>query len=61
MSLSGPSLARPYTGGTRKCNLCSTEKLAIMKADPKSLLRMHDRFFKYGHMTKLTLMFFKKK
>ena len=28
----------PYTGGTRKCDLCLTEKLAIMKAHPESLL-----------------------
>ena len=27
-----------YTGGTRKCDLCLTEKVAIMKVDPVSLL-----------------------
>ena len=54
--------AHPYTGGTRKCDLCLTEKLAITKADPKSLLDMHDKFVsKSRHMNKFTLRFFKKK
>ena len=53
--------AHPYTGGTRKCDLCLTEKLAIMKADPESLLNTRDEFVsKCRHMNKFTLRFFKK-
>ena len=52
----------PYTGGTRKCDLCLTEKLTIMKADLKSLLNMRDEFVsKCRHMNKFTLRFSKKK
>ena len=51
----------PYTGGTRKCDLCLTEKLVIMKADPKSLLNMHEFVSKCRHMNKFKLRFFKKK
>ena len=39
--------AHPYTGGTRKCDLCLTEKLAIMKADAESLLKKRDLGFEY--------------
>ena len=54
--------AHPYTGGTRICDLCLTEKLAIMKVDPESLLNMRDKFVsKCRHMTKFTMRFFKKK
>ena len=54
--------AHPYTGGTRKCDLCLTEKLAIIKADPESLLNTRDEFVaKFRHMNKFTLRFFKKK
>ena len=54
--------AHPYTGGTRKCDLCLTEKLAIMKADPGSLFNARDEFIsKCRHMNKFTLRFFKKK
>ena len=54
--------AHPYTGGTRKCDLCLTEKLTIMKADPESLLNTRDEFVsKCRHMNKFTLRFFKKK
>ena len=53
--------AHPYTGGTRKCDLCLTEKLAIMEADPESLLNKSDEFVsKCRRMNKLTLRFFKK-
>ena len=52
----------PYTGGTRKCDLCLTEKPAIMKADPKSLLNKRDEFFpKCRYMNKFTLRYFKRK
>ena len=54
--------AHPYTGDTRKCDLCLTEKLAIIKADPKSLLNTRDEFVsKRRDMNKFTLRFFKKK
>ena len=56
------SKAHPYTGGARKCDLCLTEKLAIMKADPESLLNTCDECVaKFRHMNKFTLRFFKKK
>ena len=45
-----------YTGCTRKCNLCLSEQLAIMKADPESLLKTCDQLIcKYRHMNKFTL------
>ena len=47
------SKAHSYTGGTRKCGLCLTEKLAIMKADPESLLNTCGNFVsKCRHMNK---------
>ena len=62
LELSIACKAHPYTGGTRKCDLCLTEKLAIMKADPGSLLNTRDEFVsKSRHMNKFTLRFFKKK
>ena len=30
--------ARPYNGGTRRCNLCLEEKLTILQADPTTTL-----------------------
>ena len=36
--------AQPYIRGTRKCDLCLTEKLSMMKADPESLLNTRDEF-----------------
>ena len=54
--------AQPYTGDTRKCNLCLTEKLAFMKADPKPLLNTRDEFVsRWRNMNKFTLKFFNKK
>ena len=35
-----PSKARSYVYESRKCDLCFTEKLTIIKADPESLLNM---------------------
>ena len=63
MTLSGLLLAKPpQTGGARKCDLCLTEEMAIMKADPESLLNMHEEFVsKCRHINKFTLWFFKKK
>ena len=50
------------TGNNRKCDLSLTEKLAIMRADPVSLLSTFDEFVcKYRQMNKLTLRFLKKK
>ena len=47
------SKAHPYTGGTRKRDLCLTEKLTIIKADPESLLNTRDESIsKCRHMTK---------
>ena len=44
-----------YTGGTTKCDLCFTEKLVIMKADPASLLNRCDRLVsKCKHINKFT-------
>ena len=54
--------AHSYTGGTRECGLCLTEKLAIMKADPKSLHNTREEFVsKCRHMNKFTLRVFQKK
>ena len=30
--------ATPYKGGTRKCDLCLSEKVAIVRANPNGLL-----------------------
>ena len=63
MTLSGLLLVKPpQTGGARKCDLCLTEEMAIMKADPESLLNMREEFVsKCRHINKFTLWFFKKK
>ena len=56
------SKAHPYTVGTKKCDLCLTEKLAIMKADPESILNTRDEFVaEFRHMNKFKLRLFKKK
>ena len=36
------SKARPYVCGSRKCELCLTEKLTVIKADSESLLNTRD-------------------
>ena len=55
------SKARPYVCGSRKCDLCLTEKLTIIKADPESLLNTRDELVsKCKHMNKFTLSCFKK-
>ena len=63
MTLSGLLLVKPpQTGGARKCDLCLTEEMAIMKADLEPLLNMHEEFVsKCRHINKFTLWFFKKK
>ena len=54
--------AYPYAGATRKCALCLTEKMAIVKADLESVLNTCDEFVsKCRHLNKFTLRFFKKK
>ena len=55
------SKARPYVCGSRKCNLCLTKKLTIIKAGPESLLKtLHELVFKCRHMNKFTLKCFEK-
>ena len=55
------SKARLYVCESRKCDLCSTEKLTIIKADPESLLNTHHELVsKCKHMNKFTLRCFKK-
>ena len=65
MTLNGLQLtkvARPYAGGTRKCDLCLTEKLAIIKADPEFLRKTRDEFVsKCRYTNKFTLKLLKKK
>lgn len=47
MTLVVHSLQDPCTRGTRKCNLCLTDKLASMKADSESVLKtFNDLVFK---------------
>ena len=54
------SKAHPYVCGSRKCDLCLTEKLTIMKADLESLLNTRDELVsKCRHMNKFTLKRFK--
>ena len=54
--------AHPYLGGTKKCNLCLTEILTIMKANPESVLNTHDEFVsKCRNINKFTLRFFRRK
>ena len=55
------SKAHPYACGSRKCDLCLTEKLTIIKADPETLLNTRDELVsKCMHMNKSTLRRFKK-
>ena len=66
MILRGLEFVRPthtqVTGSNRKCDLRLTEKLAIMRADPVSLLNTCDEFVcKCRQMNKLILRFLKKK
>ena len=35
--------ASPYKCGTRKCDLCFTEKMIIVRSDPKKLLKKTNR------------------
>ena len=50
-----------YVCGSRKCDLCLTEKLTIIKADSESLLNTRDDLVsKCRHMNKFTLKCFKK-
>ena len=37
--------ASPYACGTRKCDLCLTEKLLIAKSDPGKMLNTRAEFF----------------
>ena len=50
----------PYVCGSRKCDLCLTEKLFIMKSDPKLILNERDELVsKCRHRNKHTLKGFK--
>ena len=53
------SKAHPYVSGSKKCDLCLTEKLTIIKAD--TLLNTRDELVsKCRHIDKFTLRRFKK-
>ena len=55
------SKTHPYVWGRRKCDLCLTEKLTIIKADPETLLNTRDELVsKCRHMNKFTSRHFKK-
>ena len=48
--------AYPYICGTRKCDLCLSEKLMIARANSASLLNKRDELVsKCHHMNKFTL------
>jgi len=52
--------AAPYTSGSKKCDLCLTEKLLIATSDPKTLLNKRDEIMsKCRHMNKFKLKYFK--
>ena len=47
---------KPYKPGTRRCNLCLEEKLAILKADPSTLLNKRTELYgKCRHKNKFKL------
>ena len=50
------ALSSPYRAGTRRCDLCLTEKLIIAKADPNSLLNSRAELVsKCRHANKFSL------
>ena len=52
--------AIPYTCGSKRCDLCLTEKLLIAKADPKTLLNKRSEIIsKCRHRNKFTLKRFR--
>ena len=52
--------ASPYACGTRKCDLCLTEKLLIAKSDPGKMLNSRAEIFsKCRHQNKFKLKCFK--
>ena len=52
--------ASPYRGGSRRCDLCCTEKLLIVKADTETLLNSRSEIIsKCRHMNKFRLKQFK--
>jgi hypothetical protein len=52
--------ASPYKGGSRRCDLCCTEKLLIVKADSETLLNSRSEIIsKCRHMNKFRLKQFK--
>ena len=60
ISWSIKSLAFPYKCGTRRCDLCLSEKMMIARADPKTTLNKRSELVqKCRHRTKHTLKGFK--
>ena len=54
------AMAIPYTCGSKRCDLCLTEKLLIAKADPKTLLNKRSEIIsKCRHHNKFTLKRFR--
>ena len=54
--------AHPYISGTRKCDLCLSEKLLIARANSTTLLSKRDELVsKCCYMDKFTLKCFKNK
>ena len=52
--------ASPYTCGSKRCDLCLTEKLFIAKADPRTLLSKRSEIVpKCRHRNKFTLKRFR--
>ena len=52
--------AHIYTCGSRKCDLPSSEKIVITKANSVSLLNKHDELISKGqHMNRFNLKYFK--
>ena len=53
-------MAIRYTCGSKRCDLCLTEKLLIAKTDPKTLLnKKSEKISKCRHGNKFTLKRFR--
>jgi len=51
--------AKPYAGGWNQCQLCLSEKLAILQADPDTLLNKRSELIaKYRHTIKFKIIIF---
>ena len=52
--------ASPFKCGSQKCDLCATEKLLIIMAEPRSIINKRDEIVsKCRHRNKFTLKYFK--